>query len=554
MIAIRANTVGLSSGISAVNTGLRRASGPAWVPDPNRWMFGGTRLGLNNSTHNGTFVAGTGAPTTFITAGFESQASKVKIALPAYPVTHLRFVFCNWRRSISGNTPIEVTPGHALTINDFFVHIAGTAFQVQFSGSGTGTIPDGESFITDALDITSLSAAQRTGALADLCTLSTVPLGGTRMCQGVDRVMHLLGEGIQHAATPAALAGLCAANTITGQGASGNVFPLAPVAVLCRGWDGRPTVLITGDSIFWGQNYSSSNTYFGHDARFSRGMAAVALDSTTGPGRLPYANFAVPGVNSTQSDALADHPRTFGVIDAARALNAGNALPFTCFFGNMGTNDFGSAVQATIYPTPFLTNLDAHINAWRTRYPGPKWIHTTLWPRTNTNPAQGAPGPNGAWGSTAAQMPVNTDATTGNGRWLFNAALVAGTTGLNIDGVINTAPVVQDATFPDRWKTGPRSGTFSASYASASLTFQSATAFEVGDSVSVDNAGTIINRIVTARTGSGPFTHTLTTSFGANLAAGTAIVTRLTDDGVHPWVTGHLACAEVIDANKHLFT
>lgn len=85
---------------------------------------------------------------------------------------------------------------------------------------------------------------------------------------------------------------------------SGGVF-LAPSFMVAKGGDGRPAVLVIGDSIGFGATASSVPATWTKRGEF--GYVGVGLDSDRDGRRIPHANFCVPGQRAISSRAT-DYP------------------------------------------------------------------------------------------------------------------------------------------------------------------------------------------------------------------------------------------------------
>lgn len=489
----------------------------------SRLMFASTRLSIPSFA------------SPVVSAGFEVQYSRLIGGTPDYAIQEGWVYFPWWRRQQNALVPTEINPGNGGTVRASLI-VGSTVYPIDFgAGAAAGvTFADGGG---QWVHWQTSSPVPANSALTWI-TESQVPLGGIRI--GLGRPYTNLTEGIVHSATPDT-GYLDGSKTPTGAGGSGFLHAYGPSMVVAKGWDGRAVVLIIGNSIAFGSDDSAVNNR-SFDPRGAMGYLQRGLDSLIG-GRLPFGIVAVPGMTSLLQDTAAEIPKTLAMLeDPIFGVGANYRPPFSAKACELGVNNFDTSTGASRYPSPVKTNLETHIAFWNNRYPDQPFIQTTLTPRANSTALYN-------WTDPLQQTPVGTDGTAPNGRWAFNDDLLAG----NIAGVtdfIDVEPYFSDPTNRDRWATGLVATTLSANVSAGANTVSLPVSLELGENACFD-PGVVgaENRSVLAVSGSGPYTHTLSSALTNAHSIGSAVLTRRTTDGVHPNTTASiLASQAVIDA------
>lgn len=499
------------------------------VPVSQRLMFASTRL------HPPTLLA-TPSDTQL------AQISRVVAGLPDYELTEIRAVFVNWRVALGGAFPSEVDTGNSINVRGTLESPTSTYHRWLFGGADNVTIASGGYAISDAWTPDFTTASARCYAR----TISTVTSGQFRPV-GLER-RSVNSEGIENAATQADSRLTSGGVSFLGTTGTNNNSGYGPAFLLGKGSDGRAVVLLLGDSAGYGYDDRGINT----GTRGAEGAVMRALDANTvGVGRLPFANFAVPGTRPSDWTGLGDgrFKRRMELFSAIRAINGGYD-PFTHILSEHCNN------SVSLDPATYQAVMQDWWDFLHAQFPSAPIIQTTAIPRTGDS--------NGAGFSTVADQTVTTenDAPAG-ARYVVNRFMMGQTVDSDPQGappaplsaVIDWASGFRDPVSIDKFKARSFATTMAADAiigaTSVSLTDAPALyemlAFGVGSTGTLDIAARFY---VTAVAGSGPYTVTLQAALTKAQTAGATVRAIPCRDGTHPAYALYLDAQAVIEAAK----
>jgi hypothetical protein len=223
---------------------------------------------------------------------------------PDYPTFGTRIAFANWYNNAQISPAPETDPGGPMTIEGAAIEIAGVITPLTFGGQSSVTIADGGHVFCDPIAIVLPPATKYFTRVAD-----TVAAGQKRPAGGFAQVRSCEGVALGNSSQLALVSG----GTIAGTGGL-----MVPAAIVAQGWDGRDVILITGDSIAFGQ----SDNLNAVGERGAAGFIERGLDSPAG-GRIPYGQFACPASSPSQqgADAAGQYQRKMLLLRAIAAMN-----------------------------------------------------------------------------------------------------------------------------------------------------------------------------------------------------------------------------------------
>lgn len=322
------------------------------------------------------------------------------------PVTSVQVVFLN---RLLGTASESITSVTTMAL-EAALRQNGDTQALTFGGSLNPSVPPGAAWvITDELGLP-LNAGQeiqiRCGAVTAAGAVVPIGMTGNRrsafQSTAATSQVYLDGEGMS---TPPG-----------GAGMSTSMTPLAILGVPDRR---HVAALLWGDSIMNGaDDVSDAFGYIGWAERGMIGAGAVGID-------MPFVNVS-RGSSTTAS-----------YTNQSLAGTRWNLAQYcTHVVFGMSVNDVAGGVS--------LATMQANCQyAWATaRRGGCKAWHTTMTPRTTSTDS---------W-ATLANQTVVANYTQAGIRGQFNAWLLAQVAAGNLDGVIDVAAAVQDATEPEKWK------------------------------------------------------------------------------------------------------
>lgn len=489
--------------------------------DPNRLMFASTRL---------TPPMRSQVPA----AGQESRLSSPHFFTPEYTLTELRLVMQNFWLDPSGGSTPEQDTGNVLSISGQALVVADQVYPVTYNGGASSVdIADGGSVISDPIlvNVPPLTKCY-------VRTIDTVAPGQTRPA-GMDRINGIVNpnkEGLEYASDPATLLPKLTSGGIN-TNLSGYIY--GPSYVIAKGaWDGRPVVLIHGDSMMspgndtapWADQYGC----FGWGAR---GL----YDATSGAQRLPHANLALYGSRPSNRSARSanGYLRTAQQFDAIKAINGGK-LPFTAILSEHINNDASAGITGTALMT-IMQNWWAFLKA---EYPDARIVQTAAMPATKlSDNTLSIVSDNTNWSSISGQLFRTTDAnwppisasSIPGSRWWTSTAYCA-LLPANVDAVIDQTPFVSGLDF-GKWLVPAFTATLTQPSLAGAKQFVMDTAPEIGEALVIEPGTSNVTGpsafFVQAVSGAGPYTVTTFTASANAHPAGSTVKAASCADGVH---------------------
>lgn len=280
-----------------------------------------------------------------------------------------------------------------------------------------------------------------------------------------------------------------------------------PAFMVGKGGDGRPALLVLGDSIGYGVTQSNLGPTF--SARNEFGYIALALDDNTTTKRLGYFNGCVPGQSACNNSGTGwDHASSWsGKIAAYQSVfDAHGDWPFDRILSQHITNSCPYSLDGSSLRVGFGRYFDL----LKANYAKPISQMAGLPAGSSTDGFQ-------TLANQSAASGKNYPASTNGGMWAFNDDLASGwyvSNGYIEDALVGNWPLISYDTGANRDKTKihPFSTTLAAAAASNATSISTTTAPDVGRILfcQLDNGSYSSNGVVaTAVTGTGPFTVTL---------------------------------------------
>lgn len=457
-------------------------------------------------------------------AGTNFEIAETSAISAPYASSKMRWAWSNWYTLNDGSEPPERDTNTTIYVRATLLNAAGAKVRdLTFNGQAEATIASGDDVWCDLTDI---SWAGSTGYRIR----TYLRYNGTRPASYRNGQDGNIGRVC---ASDAEALSLLNGGTITDNTFQGGVYSYGPSMAISDGWDGRPVVLIGGDSIGFG-NYAA------------RSWITEGLGSAYAGQDLPYFNICVQGTRPANSYNI--DPGIFRrkdqLLRSAIALNGGRAL-WTSILSEAGVNDAGSTTVAG------QNTLRERVSYWlkfmhyRYRPTGGKLAQTTYTPRVQ-------PGADTSWLYSFPQTTASTTNNTATDRWVVSDWIL--TNPFPLSGSID---VRQDWTGSPSglvWRDSGGVGALTAPVSSGN-TYVCDTAAPVGD-IAVLDAGTAasveaVGQVLSC-TGTGPFTVTVSGVVTKAHASGAVVRYATSKDGVHPlWGTvGYKAAAARVAAAK----
>lgn len=310
-----------------------------------------------------------------------------------------------------------------------------------------------------------------------------------------------------------------------------------PAFMVAQGGDGRPAIIITGDSI--GQGVAEASVPSLWSARNECGFIPRGLDDNSTSKRLAYGNFCIPGQRPFGTNGWDVRANWSRKLDAVKLVfDAYGAWPFDHVITEHGTNSLPAANYAA-----YKAGMAGYYSRLTTEW-GKPIIQSEMMPKAaSTN----------GFADLSGQGPDPTaDAYPAGQRWLFNAdvgtnGVADPTTYFRINGYIGDsfAPWLRTCydtgSNRDKVSIRPFNTTVAGAYVSGSSISLTA-APTVGEILIFVQGGVVkFDALVSAVSGAGPFTVTFTSlSATAGLNPGdVAQAAWPTKDGLHTGTIGH---------------
>jgi len=364
------------------------------------------------------------------TVGTTNTFSVVATALgsPGYDVNDLIFAFANYWQLSNGSA--EVAADTDYTVHDLRVY-DGANWRV--SSDVPKVVPAGGGALVRGLTGFTVPANTLIWVVAKIsfATLGAavkIPAGSANFFWGSnagpttsDRSQGFSAgqEASANALLPAAGPGV---PPTWGNSGTGKFIP--PVMCFAKGGDGRPAVVIAGDSIGYGQWQDNQSRSWTDRREF--GYVSVGLDDAGSAKRLAYANLCIPGQNPGSWSSRSHWFRKLDLLKQVTDLQG--ALPFDVILSQHGENSCSAAKQLTTVMPGWYALLKAE-------WPGKPIVQIELLPRCNSTDVYRT---NGNMTTTTDSTGVadnnvrdresyqaSTPALRGD-RWLFNDACAPG--------------------------------------------------------------------------------------------------------------------------------
>lgn len=312
----------------------------------------------------------------------------------------------------------------------------------------------------------------------------------------------------------------------------------APSYMVAQGGDGRPACILVGNSIGQGVNEISVISLW--NARNEVGFLARGLDDNSTAKRLAYANLCIPGDRPTGTAGWDTRSNWAGKLDAVKQVfTAYGCWPFDMVISEHGTNSIPTGTYASGLKPGMVNYFSLMKNEW-----GKPIVQMELLPKpTSTD----------GFATLVNQTPTagNDDYPSGQ-RWQLNADI--GSDGIadptkyfRVNGYIDDsfAPWLQTAydlsSNRDKLAIRPYNSTLAASYSSGgSISLNAAP--NVGETLIFVQSGSVkFDALVSAVSGSGPYTVTFTNlSTTSALNSGDVVQASYHDKaGLHPSTIAH---------------
>lgn len=459
-------------------------------------------------------------------SGTAYETSAVFGITPAYGVKRMRWAWSNWWTLSDGREPPERDTGNDIAVRAALFADGVKVQDLTFGGQFETTIASGADVWCDEV-VLPATWTKKEYAIRTYCRYTGTRPGGYRAGTGVSASVS------RKATSDAEALGLLNGGTITDNQTGNGVFFYGPSLAISDGWDGRPVVLVVGDSIAFG-DYEA------------RSWITKGLGGEAGGQDLPYANFAVQGTRPANSYSIGAgfYRRKDQLLRSGVAINGGRAL-WTAILSEHGVNDAGGVgSQATLTLASKVFGFDRFAH-YRYRPPGAKLVHTTFTPRVQ-------PLVDTDWLYSYPDTAQSTTADPTTDRWGVSDQINADTWPLS--GHIDVRPAWTGLATGTKWRDAQGTGLLTAAVAIGDTQYLADTAPAKGD-IAVLDAGTAANveaiQSVSDVTGTGPFTVKLSGAATKAHASGAAVRYATTKDGVHPFrgtVGWNLAAKAVADA------
>lgn len=494
---------------------------------------GGGAPAPSGTTDTRYSVAGTGFRWPTVGASHATNTYFViefRFATPAYAITDPR-VFCSSHYDTASSTETYLAGGASIIVQGWSIETSPGVWTAcdgaAEAGVATVTNADGGKWLPRVA--ATLSA--NTGYVARMTfqvsatsvtiprmaeqALATSPLGQEKITGGTATQLALLTNGA----------------SITNSGANGIFYK--PSMMIAKGGDGRPALIVVGDSIGYGSAHSRVSPAWA--ARNEFGYVTVGLDSATGAKRIAYHNMSIPGQRAVGTNGWETAANWAGKRNALQQVfDAYGAWPFDEVLCQHITN---SVPLAGSLRTGFDNFYDL----------------LALWGKPITQIECLAAVTSGDGYATVAGQTPQTGYTFGSvdagHSWPFNAD-VGGASGLGdaaayyrASGKIigSIAPwrygSADTTTNRDKWPVRPFSTTLAAAYVAGATSISTVASPTVGQMITVqlDGGAYGTSRDVTAVSGAGPYTVTLNGSLHASTAAAAGNTVReVWGDNIHP--------------------
>lgn len=527
-------------------------SGGGGGTSSTRYSFAGTRFRPFSSSGagNGVQVAGSNL----------YQLHQIISASPDYATDNWYFYFGNFTNySSATNTyqsspPIENPMGNTTYYEGLSFQVGGAVYSATggYPVSSAGVVGAYTTFASQAGNSPpGIPVASGGGIL-----IGPVTIGGAGMAASTTFRVRVafnvptsgyIGNGVKNSNIPST--GFAQADS-TIQGATSQASLLTatsnlsnngtgfntPMFGVAQGGDGRPAMLVIGDSIGYGINESAGTSVSPTtwSSRGAFGFLDHGLDDNTTSKRLASANLCCPGQGPNQWQTLANWQLKYNALKAVH--DTLGDWPFDHILSEHGTN--------SITTSPFATMMQAYWTTMTSNL-GNKPIHQMALLSYPDSSSDG-------YTTTAGQTPSTANAYPSGNRWTFNSTLASGgfstlvssffepwkatavspTLGANCDRLVNGSSLFQ-TTLAAAYSGSGSISLNAAPPLGAHLSFQG---------YSTGNTANGFGALATSVSGAGPYTVGLSVSGGSfkALSSGVAVQEVVHDTGgLHPSPYSH---------------
>lgn len=451
-------------------------------------------------------------------------------ASPDYAVTDPRFAFPTFYSPFAGG---ETAVANNITIEGVSIEVGGTWYEAPPASfpvvMDPALVPGA---LLAAIPVTIPANTLVTGRVAYTFT-GNLPTVTPNTAIG-------LGEG-NIGSTSSLAAKLMDGSAVGNSAGHSDVY--APCFMVAKGGDGRPSFIIVGDSIGYGQTSSPAQL---SSARGESGYIPRGLDDNATSLRLAYSNFCIPGQNPIQWKTRANWAKKLDLLKMV--YDQHGAWPFDQVISQHGTN---SSTATYLGAGNLRESMETYFSLITTEWGKPITQVEILARPTSTD---------GYATLVNQSVSISADYPTGT-LWLFNADM-GGANGLGDPAAyFRAGGYIEDSIAP--WRYGsydlinerdklairPFSTTVASAYTSGS-TISLTAAPTLGEALAIGNTSPFYC-YVTAVTGSGPYTVSFvqTGSTKAISAGETARAVPHDSSGLHPSPLAEVAiyAAAIVD-------
>lgn len=488
--------------LSCKVTGLTHTASGLTVPDQivnSRYMLASHGVVPN-------YRLNTATPETI--AAQTHHVSSITFDRPAWTPNNLKFAWQNAYTNNTGGTPAELLPPTAITMRAAIFNGDTFVANVLFNGQQEITLAAGDIAWCDAIPFNTLPAS---GQLY-MRTYSALPSGGQRpgRRQNTDNATGNGQTFVYATATQATALALLASGTVANNSGYPNSYAFGPVCQVADNWDGRPVVLIVGDSIAAGNDNSIGASWLSNAVRSAVG------------GVMSYYNMAIHGTKPSNQTGDSAYGKKAAIIDTLITMNGGE-YPMTAILSEMGVNDASGTNVASLQ-----TKVQDWLNYLKTKWPTAKLIQTTYTPRVTSDAA--------TLQTDAAVMTANVFTPANADRW--GVADWIKTKPAPLDGFIDVRAAWTGSNTGIIWAIPPWSTTLAqpAAIGATSIVVNDAPPAGVVPVLSPGSSSTVESTTIPigAVTGTGPYTVALGKALTKAHAAGAAVKASPAIDGLHP--------------------
>lgn len=464
-------------------------------------------------------------------------ATEFRFGTPDYPTTDPR-VFCSSFWSPSSPGEVSIAGGTTITIMGWSIETSSGVWVAcdGASGGGVATVTNANAGVwLPRVPVTLTANTMHRARIAFQVsgTSLTIPTGLVAPQTGTPAGM----ERVQ-GSTSTLYAKLTDNTSLSNTGG----LAYEPAAIIAKGGDGRPSILVVGDSIGYGSPSSPSSAW---SSRNEFGYVALGLDDIAQSKRLAYSNMSIPGQRPTGTDGW-DTASNWALKRAALQMvyDLQGAWPFDEVLSQHIRNSVPSSTDLRIGMAAYYDLLNSSYGKPITQIESLSSTSSTDGYTTTTNQspttgfAYGASNLGYAW-------PFNADVGGPNG--LGDPTAYYRANGYIMGSIAPWRYVALDlADDRDIYPVQAFNTTLAADYVSgSSLSLTASPPLGAAINVNRDSGTWSTPVIVTSISGTGPYTVGVSSALGSAAAAGKA-VRAVWGDNVHPSVPTHVILSQSI--------